>query len=123
MASFIRARSSARNMHMQQAPASVSDRLEELEKRLDSVEKRLLPTANVIVKRFFLACTEPCDGAETAAVDIFHRYERWCREHYPLDKLLDIKAFGEQFDRCCRLAGIETRRIKTLYYVDVALCA
>jgi hypothetical protein len=110
-------------MRMQEAPASVTDRLEELEKRLDSVEKRVLPTANAIVTRFFVACAHRDDGAETSVVDIFPRYERWCREHYPLDEPLDIAAFREQFVRCCKKAGIETGRVDALYCFGLALSA
>ena len=105
---------------MPRAPASVSDQLKKLEKRLDSMEK---PSASVIVGRFLLACLEPADGVETSAVDIFHRYERWCREHHPLVGPVDMQAFAEHFGHRCRNTSIETRRIETLYYVGVAISA
>ena len=108
---------------MPKAPASVSDRLEEFEKRLDNMEKRVVPSAKAIVTRFFVACTHRDDGSEISVVDIFPRYERWCREHYPLDEPLDIAAFREQFVYCCKKAGIETGRIDALYCFNLALTA
>jgi hypothetical protein len=107
-------------MHMPRAPASVFDRLEKLEQRLDNLETRLLPTHKVIVARFIMACLDPNDRAETSCVDIFHRYERWCREHYPLVKPLDIQAFNEQFAHFCKIAGLEMGRIDTLYCFGLA---
>src|SRR5262245_41900071 len=68
----IRARSSARNMQMPKAPAWVSDRLEEHERRLDSIEK---PSASLLVGRFMMARLKRDDGAATACQDIFARYE------------------------------------------------
>jgi hypothetical protein len=50
---------------MLKAPASVSDRLEELEKRLDSIEKRAVPSAKATVTRFFVACMHRDEGAAT----------------------------------------------------------
>ena len=105
---------------MPNAPASVSDRLEELEKRLENLEKRLLPSSNAIVGRFMLACLDRADGAETSAVDIFDRYVRWSREHYPLNEPLDIEGFSEQLAHHCKKAGLKMRRIKTLYCIGVA---
>ena len=119
----IRARSSARNMLMPKTPAAVSDRLEELEKRLASIEKRVVPSPEAIVTRFFMACTHRDDGAETSVLDIFPKYERWCREHYPLDKPLDVAAFREQFARCCGKAGIEIGRVDALYCFGLAFSA
>lgn len=108
---------------MLKAPASVSDRLEELEKRLDSMEKRLVPSAKAIVTRFFVACLDRDDGAETSVVDIFDRYERWCWRNYPLDEPLDLEPFVEQFARCCKKAGIEMGRVDALYCFGLAFSA
>src|SRR5262245_44766769 len=106
-------------MPMPKAPAAGSDR-EELEKRIDSIEK---PSASVIVVRFMLACLDRVDGAETSIVDIFRRYERWSQQHHPLAERLDMQAFAEQFTHRCRKAGFEMRRIETLYCVGLALTA
>jgi hypothetical protein len=110
-------------MHMLKAPASVSDRLEELEKRLDSVEKRAVPSAKATVTRFFVACMHRDEGAATPVVDLFPRYERWCRGHYPLDEPLELDAFREQFLRCCKKAGIETGRVDALFCFNLAFSA
>ena len=106
---------------MPKTPAAVSVRLEELERRIDSMEKLLKPSASVIVGRFMMACLKHDDGAETSCLDIFHRYEHWCREHYPLVERLDIQAFNEQFARYCKIGGLEMGRIETLYCFGLAL--